>query len=202
MIRAETTDSELLASVQDWADDAAWSTFFKTYSGPVRRFACSCGLSEGEADEVLQETMLRVVRYLPEFRYNPQIGRFRAWLNQIVRQRICEAVARRRKSLYPIEAVEHLLDLVCPDPGSDPAENSVGQILRARLTICTNRVRQAYSNEQWQIFEAVMFHRMKARAVAVTYGVSASKVWVTKHRVLKALQREWKNLSNHPFTED
>ena len=202
MIRAETTDPELLASVQNWADDEAWNAFFKTYSGPVRRFAGSCGLSEFEADEVLQESMLRVVRYLPDFRYNPQIGRFRAWLNQIVRQRICEVVARRRKSLYPVEAVEHLLDLVCPDPSSDPAENSVGQILRARLTICTTRVRQAYSNEQWQIFEAVMLHRMKARTVAETYAVSVSKVWVTKHRVLKALQREWSSLADHPFAEE
>ena len=202
MIHAETTDPELLVSVQNWADDDAWNAFFKVYSGPVRRFARSCGLSEFEADEVLQETMMRVVRYLPEFRYNPQIGRFRAWLNQIVRQRICEIVSRRRKSLYPVEAVEHLLDQVCPDPSLDPAENSVGPILRARLTICTTRVRQAYSNEQWQIFEATMLHQMKGSAVAETFGVSMSKVWVTKHRVLKALRREWKCLADHPFIEE
>ena len=43
----------------------------------MRDFAIQAGLTDTEADQVVQETLIAVSRHLPEFRYDPKVCRFK-----------------------------------------------------------------------------------------------------------------------------
>ncbi len=202
MLHAQTTDPNMIESARDWRDDAGWKAFFERYASSIRKHACSSGLSEAEAEDVLQETMVKVVRYLPDFEYDRTICKFRTWLNQIVNQRIFETLNRRRKTMFPEEVVEELRQRLHPQAVS--AEDPVRQAEADTrlLEACLARVRSRAKPKHWQLFESHAIHGKTASETAKLHGTTAANVWIVRHRLLKALRAEWKDLLEKPFTED
>lgn len=95
----QPTRPSLLSRVRDPADQAAWAEFEATYRDLLLRYCRRCGLSAADAEDVRQIVLLRLVRALPRFRYDPAAGRFHDWLYRVVRNAIADFRA-------------------CPDPAS------------------------------------------------------------------------------------
>ncbi|MBM3834649.1 MAG: sigma-70 family RNA polymerase sigma factor [Verrucomicrobia bacterium] len=57
--------------------------------------ARKAGLSEAEAQDVVQDTVLSVAKKIGAFRSDPAAGSFKAWLLQLTRWRILNQVKRR-----------------------------------------------------------------------------------------------------------
>src|SRR6266581_3410142 len=74
------TRPSLLNRLQTGDDIESWQEFYRVYGKLVRDFAIQAGLTDTEADEVVQETAVAVARYLPEFRYDPKGWRFKTLL--------------------------------------------------------------------------------------------------------------------------
>ena len=47
--------------------------------------ALQSGLSEAEAEDAVQETVIAVARHMPEFRYDPEQCSFKSWLSLLLR---------------------------------------------------------------------------------------------------------------------
>ena len=75
-------------------DSDSWRTFFDTYWRLIYNVARKSGLSEDQAQEVVQETVIAVARKMPEFRYDPAQGSFKSWLLLICRRRIHDHLRR------------------------------------------------------------------------------------------------------------
>src|SRR5688572_13587727 len=73
------TRASLLGRLKNWDDQASWEDFARTYSRLIRGFAIQSGLTEGEAKEVEQETLLCVAKTIHQFESNPERGTFKAW---------------------------------------------------------------------------------------------------------------------------
>jgi DNA-directed RNA polymerase specialized sigma24 family protein len=58
----------LLSRLKDAADADSWQEFFDTYWRLIYGVARKAGLTEVEAQEVVQEVVIGVARKLPEFR--------------------------------------------------------------------------------------------------------------------------------------
>lgn len=95
----QPTRPSLLSRVRDPADHAAWAEFEVTYRDLLLRYCRRRGLSAADAEDVRQVVLLRLVRALPGFRYDPAVGRFHDWLYRVVRNAIADFRA-------------------CPDPAS------------------------------------------------------------------------------------
>src|SRR5439155_24536274 len=54
------------------------------------------GLTEVEAQEVVQETVISVCRNIGNFRATPEAGSFKGWLLQLTRWRITDQLRKRR----------------------------------------------------------------------------------------------------------
>lgn len=199
MFNAQTTDPRLIEAVKDWRDDANWREFYERYASAIRRHACGSGLSEAEAEDVLQETMLKVARYLPSFKYDRTICKFRTWLNQIINQRIFEALHRRRRGVFPEAALDEIRASLHTTEGatSDPVVQA--EIDHRLLEVCLSRVRARVKPRHWQLFEAHALHGLSAEETARRHDTTAANVWVVRHRVLKALRVEWQELLTKPF---
>lgn len=82
------TRRSLLNRLKDWGDQAGWQEFFDTYWRLVYKVALKAGLTETEAQEVVQETLLEVAKKMPGFNYDPAAGSFKSWLLHTTRWKI------------------------------------------------------------------------------------------------------------------
>jgi RNA polymerase sigma factor (sigma-70 family) len=199
MLCAQTTDPRLIEGAKNWRDDAHWQEFYDRYAPAIRRHACSSGVSEAEAEDVVQETMLKIARYLPSFKYDRTVCKFRTWLNQIVNQRIFEALHRRRRLSFAEAPLDELREAVHggESPTGDPVVQA--EIDHRLLEACLARVRARVKPWHWQVFEANVLHGLSAEEAARRHDTTATNVWVIRHRIVKALRAEWRNLLNKPF---
>src|SRR5438128_9105 len=79
---AETSTS-LLDRLRVAPDERSWQRLVDLYSPLIRGWLRRQGLVGQEADDQVQEVLLILVRKLPEFRREPQVGAFRRWLRSI-----------------------------------------------------------------------------------------------------------------------
>src|SRR5207249_1740593 len=91
------TRQSLLSRLKDWGDQASWQDFFDTYWQLIYNVAVKAGLSDAEAQEVVQETVIAVARKIGEFKADPAHGSFSAWLMQLTRWRIANQWRKRGK---------------------------------------------------------------------------------------------------------
>src|SRR5437773_7819843 len=90
------TRQSLLTRLKHWDDQESWREFFETYWRLIHGLAMKCGLTDSEAQDVVQETMISVAKQMPRFKYDPALGSFKGWLLQITRRRIADQMRKRR----------------------------------------------------------------------------------------------------------
>ena len=91
-------NQSLLSRLRDWDDQESGREFFDTYWRLIHGLALKCGLTDSEAQDAMQETMLSVAKQRPGFKYDPALGSFKGWLLQITRRRSCRSVETTRQS--------------------------------------------------------------------------------------------------------
>src|SRR4051812_6316536 len=74
------TRASLLGRLKNWEDEQSWQEFADTYSRLIIGVAVQAGLTEAEAKDVEQETLLRVAQTIHEFESKPERGSFKSWL--------------------------------------------------------------------------------------------------------------------------
>src|SRR6185436_20062777 len=89
------TRASLLGRLKNWDDAKSWEDFTQTYSRLIRAVALKAGLTESEAKDVEQETLLCVAKTIHEFESNPARGTFKSWLLNLTRWRIADQFRRR-----------------------------------------------------------------------------------------------------------
>src|SRR5687767_42706 len=90
------TRTTLLERLRDVEDHAGWQDFFNKYARLIRGVALKAGLTDSEADEVLQETVISVAKHLPGFNYDPKVCSFKTWMLRLTRWRILNQIRNRR----------------------------------------------------------------------------------------------------------
>src|SRR5438094_4752690 len=89
------TRRSLVERLADWGDQVRWQEFFDTYSKLIYSAARQSGLTDTEAQEVVQETIITVAKSIDKLKYDPAIGSFKGWLLQITRWRIADQFRKR-----------------------------------------------------------------------------------------------------------
>src|ERR1700722_20159111 len=94
------TRTTLLDRVKNLQDQSSWQQFYDTYWKLIHGVAIRGGLTEAEAQDVVQETMISATKHLPDFKYDRKIGSFKVWLLNMTRWRIVDQL-RKRAPLAP-----------------------------------------------------------------------------------------------------
>jgi len=95
------TRPSLLNRLKTGNDTESWQEFYRVYGKLVRDFAIQAGLTDTEADEVVQETAIGIARHLPEYRYDPKVCRFKTWLLNLTSWRIKDQLKKRQRAAGP-----------------------------------------------------------------------------------------------------
>src|SRR5262245_35447471 len=119
------TRSSLLTRLKNWDDQEGWKTFFDTYWRLIYSVALKSGLTESEAQDVVQETVISVAKHIHKFERNRELGSFKGWLRNIIRWRIADQLEKRtplQKNTLDGDDGEAPDIAEIPDPGGAPQE--------------------------------------------------------------------------------
>src|ERR1700758_4056110 len=89
------TRRSLIDRLDNWDDRQRWQEFFDTYWKLIYSAARKSGLTDAEAQEVVQETIITVAKKIGKLKYDPAVGSFKGWLLQITRWRIVDQFRKR-----------------------------------------------------------------------------------------------------------
>jgi RNA polymerase sigma factor (sigma-70 family) len=195
------TRDSLLVRLKDWQDDASWRDFFNTYWRLVYGVALKAGLTEQEAQEVVQETVITVARHIPQFKYEPNICSFKTWLLNLTRWRIVDQLRKRPKKVMITGRSngEHAAGTAMLERVPDPASLNLDAVWDKEweqhlLSSAIQSVKRKVNPEQYQIFHLCVFKEWPVQKVTRELGISATRVYLAKHRVAALLKREVKML--------
>jgi RNA polymerase sigma factor (sigma-70 family) len=194
------TRRSLLERLKDWDDSSSWKVFFETYWKLIFSVARKAGLTEAEAEDVVQETIISVAKKMPAFHYDPAIGTFKAWLMRLTRWRINDHLRRktyqvkgeRKPREYPMdhELLENQPDLGGLDLEAVWETEWKNQLLEAAM----DRVRENANSRQFQMFYLHVCKGLTVRAVAERLEVKMPEVYFAKYKMSAAVKREMKRL--------
>ena len=197
------TRQSLLSRLKDWDDSDSWREFFDTYWRLIYAVAVKAGLTDSEAQEAVQETIIAVSKKIPEFRYDPSIGSFKGWLLHMARWRINDQFRRRgreaRHVVVPMEDAFHLAEHVADPAGLDLNSVWNEEWQSAVLDAAIQRVKEQVNPKQYQIFDLYAVKKWPLQKVAATLGVRRGQVYLVKHRISLILAKEIKALENKLF---
>ena len=199
------TRASLLSRLRDLSDNESWKTFYDTYHRLIYRTAVQSGLLHAEAEDVLQSTMASVMKSLPDFHYDPQKGSFKTWLLNLTRWRILDQLDKRDKCLAARARVPRTSTRTAtverqPDPAGSEFEAIWDREWKINLLqAAAERVKPRVPAQQYQIFDLLVFKEWPVVKVAEFLGISAGRVYLTKHRVRKLVARELIRLRDKPI---
>ena len=189
------TRHSLLTRLRHWADAGGWERFFETYWSLIYRIARRAGLSEAEAEDVTQDTVVCVARGMKNGQYDASRGSFKAWLKVIVRSRVIDHQRRSvRHGTLPAGSALEAEDAVAPELDELYEREWTQHCLHAALA----RLKGRFAPRDFAIFDLCVLKEKPGGDVAKLLGVSRGLVYVVRHRLqralraeLQALHREW-----------
>ncbi len=205
------TRHSLLSRLKDWGDQTSWQDFFDTYWRLIYNVAVKAGLTDSEAQEVVQETVIAVARKIPEFKTDPARGSFSAWLMRLTRWRIADQLRKRGKvgvhalaCLAGEEARDTLKrGLQRDDTGgtdameriADPAGMALESVWQEEwekhlMTAALEQVKRKVSPRQYQMFDLHVLQMLSVQETARTLQASVASVYMAKYRVSRLLRKE------------
>jgi RNA polymerase sigma factor (sigma-70 family) len=194
------TCRSLLDRLKNWNDRESWESFFHTYWRLIYGVARKAGLTDTEAQEVVQETVIVVARKIPHFSYDPAAGSFKSWLLNTTRWKIADQFRKRIPTqpdppADPGTATDPSILLQIPDPASVDFESVWDEQWTQNLfdTAC-DRVKTSVNHKQYQMFDLYCIKGWPVRKVALALDVHPARVYLAKHRISKLIRAEMKRL--------
>ena len=190
------TRRSLLSRLKHWDDQKSWQDFYDIYWRLIYGAAIKTGLTEAEAEDVVQDTVIAVANAIKGFQYQPEKCAFKTWLHAITRRQVANQFRKRQGKGRLLETLPSLDDDTgdvndIPDPASMALDETWEREWEQNLMkAATERVKRRISPAQFQIFEYHVLQDHGAAETARALGISATKVYLAKHRVSALVRSE------------
>jgi RNA polymerase sigma-70 factor (ECF subfamily) len=204
------TRNSLLSRMKDLGDEVSWRDFFETYWELIYNLARKAGLTDVEAQDVVQDTVIAVSRNIGGFQTGAQYGSFKAWLLQQARWRIADQFRKREKfarfdrptnpepqhtNAHDDQTATATVNRI-PDPASidtDAAWDTEWE--KHLLKLALERVKAKVSVKRFQMFDLHALQGLTAKESARAVGASVMAVHMATSRVRRLLRKEVARLS-------
>lgn len=194
------TRATLIYRLKDWQDQSSWQEFFDTYWKLIYGVARKAGLSDAEAQDVVQETMVSVSKHMPTFNYDPALGSFKAWLLNMTRWRIIGQFRKRVPAAEARPASDSATTSADPlNNVADPAGQPLDAVWEAEwethlLEAAINKVKRRVDPLKYQVFDLYVNKEWPPEKIAASFGITVDQVYVIKHRITETIKTEVKRL--------
>ena len=176
----------LLDEIRATHSSDRWPEFFSNYGDLLSQWLVAQNVPSADADDIRQETMLVVLKELPNFDHNGRTGAFRNWLKQILTNRLrrhWEKKKSRKEQNDLVQLIESLEDnsnRLSIDFGRTHDQFLVQQLLE--------RAEEHFPVERVQLFRELVLDEIAIQDLSSKYGLSKGTIRVQQHRILKWLK--------------
>ena len=193
------TRRSLVDRLANWDDQRRWQEFFDTYWKLIYSAARKAGLTEVEAQEVVQETVITVAKNIGKLRYDPAIGSFKGWLLNITRWRIADQFRKRLPDEQHQRRQQEDRMTATMDRFPDSSAQAIEEVWEQEwkqnlLAAAITRLKKKVDPKQFQIFDCYVQKEWPAQKVAERLRVSIGQVYLARHRISALLKKEIKAL--------
>ena len=171
-------------SVLARAGDGDAGEFARIYSPLLYRMARKRGLDEHDAEDLMQQMMLELLRLLPRFQYDRSKGSFKGFLKKMTGNRVVD-LYRKKKPLLDPEALENVVET---EDASDEAFDREWQ--KAHLIAALDAIRPQVKPSTFQSFQLFALEGWPIERVAETLGLTRNQVSQNKRRVIQRLKAQ------------
>jgi len=184
------TNEILLDRVKRLDAHDAWKEFYDNYWAAIIRYGRKIGLSDAQAKDVLQETMVDLMRILPKFSYDSAKGKFRNFLLTIVHRKAMRVFARIKKDTnIPWDSanqaeIHETRKMVLDAHQLRLWREAIYEEALVELSKCPD-----VEPRTWEVFKAYAVQNNPAQQVAQQFDVEVNSVYQIKNRLLKRVQK-------------
>ena len=192
------TRHSLVRRLKDLADETSWQEFFNIYWRLIYSVAIKAGLTEQEAQEVVQETVITVAKNIKGFEVGSEHGSYKAWLLNITRWRIADQF-RKRAAVESAVPDETGTGTPLAERLADPATLNLDAVWDEQwktnlFDAAVERLRERIDPGVFQMFDLHVLKEWPANKVARKLGVNMGRVYFAKYKVTRLLKSEIKRL--------
>jgi RNA polymerase sigma factor (sigma-70 family) len=193
------TRQSLLERLKRWDDQESWRDFFNLYWGILYTTAVKSGLNDSEAQDVVQDTIIKVVKKIGQFRYDPAVDSFKGWLFYLTRKRIAlEYRKRARRERLPSTSDTSISNVEIEEI-ADPAGIDLDAVweeewARTVWNAALSQIKKQVAAKQFQMFDLYVLKEKPAPEVSKALGVTIAQVYLAKHRISTLLKKELERL--------
>ena len=188
------TRSSLINRLKATINGESWNDFFNTYRNLIFNVARRAGLSEADAEDIVQETIVKVHKSLERFQYDRNRGSFKGWLCSVTRSRLAEHFKKQQKRLplnQPFDDSNGNPTAEVPDPKGLELERIWDEEWQKNLIqTALTRLKRTVSPKQFQIFKCHCIDEWSVKEVCKTLNVNRAQVYMAKQRVGKLFKQE------------
>lgn len=185
-----STNSNLIASlVQGRGQAPAWPEFLAKYRRLLIRWCLRWGATPTEAEDVVQETMLKMHTRLGTYR-KVAGSAFRCWLKTVAYRcwlDVQETRIVRERSTDGLDAKMQLMTQEARDDLQQLFERLADEEI---LEMACLNLRRRVEPVSWQCFRMTYFEQVPGEKVAETLEMSLNAVYLTTSRLRKMLRGE------------
>ncbi len=182
------TTTILLDQLQDSQSDA-WQRFADRFREPMLRFAGRFGLSDAQAEDAVQDTMVQFLEGYQQGRYDRTKGRLGSWLFALMYQSIRSH--RRDGARSPKQSPVHSnrTTFFSALPSDDEARSQWElEWDRHAINRCLSQLRGEINPTHYRIFELMTLRQVPVAEVSEQVGLTCDAVYQARYRVLKRLE--------------
>lgn len=191
----QETSLTLLRRIRDVGADADWQELIDIYRPFMYQRISAYPLLVSQADDIVQEILLVLVRELPAFERRRD-GSFRTFLRGIVLNQLRYATRKVQKTPLVAGQFEKLNDHLeqLADPNSQITAEFDRQHDQAVFRHAAEIVKGEVKANTWQAFEKHAINGEQAATVAEQLGVSINVVLLAKSRLTRRIKEEIQGL--------
>ncbi|HRX86153.1 MAG TPA: sigma-70 family RNA polymerase sigma factor [Phycisphaerae bacterium] len=183
------TSTSLLAGLQDHANRTVWQQFAARYQPMLVRYGRRLGLSDADAEDAAQQTLIAFSQSYREGKYDPLKGRLRVWLFGIARNQVRNLQRKVGRQEQQVVEESQQTGFFARLPDDDRFEQIWEEEWRdAVLRQCLTEVAREFDDRTVQAFELFAWRGQSAQEVADQLGMSPNAVFIAKHRVMKRIR--------------
>jgi RNA polymerase sigma factor (sigma-70 family) len=187
-IDCSTRVSILVSLRDDPSNQSAWSAFVDRYGPQIHAWCRRWKLQDADAQDITQMVLLKLVRDLPDFIYDPSRS-FRGWLRTLTVHSWSDFIRDQVRGVRGAadQAVSELLVTV-------PARLDLVRHLeeaydRELLELAMAEVRDRVEPHTWEAFRLTAIEGVAASDVAAFLGIAVATVYRARHVVQERLRK-------------
>ena len=178
------TSVSLIAALKDDPQSRRWDELYSRYEAPMRAFLAARHPTL-EPDDIIQETMLALMRRMPGYHYTPDDkGHFRNYLLGILAHKAADAIAARTRES---DARKRMREDPSTRAGHGRTNYEKWKESAVEVAIAQLMADESVNALHRTVFRHVALMHEQPEAVAAQFGISRENVDQIKRRIISRL---------------